>query len=72
MLMNRLPMQCCQLRCRAARYPSSAGSKPACALLAAQDVPSMDEKALKKALAHQPVSVAIEADQRAFQVCVAH
>lgn len=28
-----------------------------------QDVPPNDEKALEKAVAHQPVSVAIEADQ---------
>ncbi|KAI7845192.1 hypothetical protein COHA_001236 [Chlorella ohadii] len=35
-----------------------------------QDVPPNDEKALEKAVAHQPVSVAIEADQRAFQLYV--
>lgn len=32
-----------------------------------QDVPSRNEKALQAAVAQQPVSVAIEADQRAFQ-----
>ena len=35
-----------------------------------EDVPANDEKALKKAVAHQPVSVAIEADQKAFQLYV--
>ncbi|EFN60170.1 hypothetical protein CHLNCDRAFT_59551 [Chlorella variabilis] len=33
-----------------------------------QDVPPNDENALMKAVAHQPVSVAIEADQLAFQL----
>ncbi len=33
-----------------------------------EDVPTNDEEALKKAVAGQPVSVAIEADQRAFQL----
>ena len=33
-----------------------------------EDVPSYDEMALKKAVAHQPVSVAIEASGRAFQL----
>ena len=33
-----------------------------------EDVPEDDELALKKAVAHQPVSVAIEADHRAFQL----
>eukprot|EP00195_Chlamydomonas_chlamydogama_P009760 CAMPEP_0202901788 /NCGR_PEP_ID=MMETSP1392-20130828/14680_1 /ASSEMBLY_ACC=CAM_ASM_000868 /TAXON_ID=225041 /ORGANISM="Chlamydomonas chlamydogama, Strain SAG 11-48b" /LENGTH=479 /DNA_ID=CAMNT_0049588403 /DNA_START=184 /DNA_END=1623 /DNA_ORIENTATION=+ len=33
-----------------------------------EDVPENDEAALKKAVAHQPVSVAIEADQKAFQL----
>jgi KDEL-tailed cysteine endopeptidase len=33
-----------------------------------EDVPPNDEEALKAAVAHQPVSVAIEADQRAFQL----
>ena len=33
-----------------------------------EDVPEDDEIALKKAVAHQPVSVAIEADHRAFQL----
>lgn len=33
-----------------------------------EDVPSLDEKALKKAVARQPVSVAIEASGRAFQL----
>lgn len=32
-----------------------------------EDVPQNDEKALKKAVAHQPVSVAIEAGGRHFQ-----
>ncbi|CAL0312835.1 unnamed protein product [Lupinus luteus] len=32
-----------------------------------EDVPAYNEKALKKAVAHQPVSVAIEASGRAFQ-----
>ena len=35
-----------------------------------EDVPPYDEVALKKAVAKQPVSVAIEADQRAFQLYV--
>jgi hypothetical protein len=33
-----------------------------------EDVPQYDEVALKKAVSRQPVSVAIEADQRAFQL----
>ncbi len=33
-----------------------------------EDVPENDEVSLRKAVAHQPVSVAIEADQKAFQV----
>jgi hypothetical protein len=33
-----------------------------------EDVPENDEKSLKKALAFQPVSVAIEAGGRAFQL----
>lgn len=33
-----------------------------------EDVPENDEKALQKAVAHQPVSVAIEAGGRAFQL----
>lgn len=33
-----------------------------------EDVPENDEKSLKKAVAHQPVSVAIEAGGRAFQL----
>lgn len=33
-----------------------------------EDVPENDEKALKKAAAHQPISVAIEAGGRAFQL----
>ena len=33
-----------------------------------EDVPVNDEGALKVAVAHQPVSVAIEADQKAFQL----
>ncbi|KAF9621912.1 hypothetical protein IFM89_029132 [Coptis chinensis] len=33
-----------------------------------EDVPTNDEKALQKAVAHQPVSVAIEAGGRAFQL----
>ncbi|KAK7250998.1 hypothetical protein RIF29_33843 [Crotalaria pallida] len=33
-----------------------------------EDVPPYDEKALKNAVAHQPVSVAIEASGRAFQL----
>ena len=33
-----------------------------------EDVPPYDETALKKAVAHQPVSVAIEASGRAFQL----
>ena len=32
-----------------------------------QDVPSNDEQSLIKALAHQPVSVAIDASDRDFQ-----
>uniref|UniRef100_A0A7N0T3C3 Cysteine protease n=1 Tax=Kalanchoe fedtschenkoi TaxID=63787 RepID=A0A7N0T3C3_KALFE len=35
-----------------------------------EDVPENDESALKKAVAHQPVSVAIEAGGRAFQLYV--
>lgn len=35
-----------------------------------EDVPPNDERALMKAVANQPVSVAIEADQRAFQLYV--
>lgn len=33
-----------------------------------EDVPRDDEKSLKKAVAHQPVSVAIEASGREFQL----
>lgn len=33
-----------------------------------EDVPAFDERALKKAVAHQPVSVAIEAGGRDFQL----
>lgn len=33
-----------------------------------EDVPENDEQALMKAVAHQPVSVAIEAGGRAFQL----
>eukprot|EP00958_Prasinococcus_capsulatus_P014547 scaffold1535_cov382-Prasinococcus_capsulatus_cf.AAC.9 len=33
-----------------------------------EDVPAMDEEALMKAVANQPVSVAIEADQSGFQL----
>ncbi|KAL8097192.1 hypothetical protein AgCh_030344 [Apium graveolens] len=33
-----------------------------------EDVPQNDEKSLKQAVAHQPVSVAIEAGGRAFQL----
>lgn len=33
-----------------------------------EDVPPYNEKALKKAVAHQPVSVAIEASGREFQL----
>lgn len=33
-----------------------------------EDVPENDEKSLKKAAAHQPISVAIEAGGRAFQL----
>ena len=33
-----------------------------------EDVPENDEKSLKKALAHQPISVAIEAGGREFQL----
>lgn len=33
-----------------------------------EDVPQNDEKSLKKALANQPISVAIEAGGRAFQL----
>ncbi|CAL5369462.1 unnamed protein product [Camellia sinensis] len=35
-----------------------------------EDVPPYDDKALKKAVAHQPLSVAIEATGRAFQLYV--
>lgn len=33
-----------------------------------EDVPENDEKALKKAVSHQPISVAIEAGGREFQL----
>jgi hypothetical protein len=33
-----------------------------------EDVPENDEKSLQKAVAHQPVSVAIEAGGRQFQL----
>lgn len=33
-----------------------------------EDVPSNNENALKKAVAHQPISVAIEASGRALQL----
>lgn len=33
-------------------------------------MPVNDEKALKKAVAHQPVSVAIQANTRAFQLYI--
>lgn len=33
-----------------------------------EDVPEKDEEALLKAAAHQPVSVAIEADKKSFQL----
>lgn len=33
-----------------------------------EDVPKNDEKSLQKAVAHQPVSVAIEAGGREFQL----
>lgn len=33
-----------------------------------EDVPENDEKSLQKAVAHQPVSVAIEAGGREFQL----
>lgn len=33
-----------------------------------EDIPENDEVSLKKAAAHQPISVAIEADQKAFQL----
>lgn len=33
-----------------------------------EDVPENDEKALQKAVANQPVSVAIEGSSRAFQL----
>lgn len=33
-----------------------------------EDVPENSEASLKKALAHQPISVAIEAGGRAFQL----
>lgn len=35
-----------------------------------EDVPVNDEKALKKAAAHQPISVAIQANVRSFQLYV--
>jgi C1A family cysteine protease len=41
---------------------------PAGSVTGYYDVPSNDEKALMEAVAQQPVSVAIEADQRVFQV----
>lgn len=33
-----------------------------------EDVPPFDERSLKKAVAHQPVSVAIEASGKEFQL----
>jgi hypothetical protein len=33
-----------------------------------EDVPENDEKSLQTVVAHQPVSVAIEADDREFQL----
>jgi len=44
------------------------GCKPAATLTGYTDVPSMDEDALKSAVAIGPVSVAIEADKSAFQL----
>lgn len=57
-------------------YTSGAGTRGTCkkgcsaavTLAGFTDVPSGDEDELKKAVAQQPVSVAIEADQKAFQL----
>lgn len=47
---------------------TSAISPPKVKISGYEDVPSMDEGALMKAVANQPVSVAIEADQSGFQL----
>jgi len=68
--------------CSEADYPYSSGSgssgtckSPACSPVATltgfKDVPARDENALKEAIGNQPVSVAIEADKSAFQLCAA-
>ncbi|EXB54190.1 Germination-specific cysteine protease 1 [Morus notabilis] len=46
----------------------SLANKKAVTIDGYEDVPAYDEKALKKAVAHQPVSVAIEAGGRALQL----
>jgi C1A family cysteine protease len=64
--------------CSEADYPYTSGSgvtgtckktcTPAVTLTGHTDVPSQDEDALKAAVSKQPVSVAIEADKRVFQL----
>lgn len=49
---------------------SSAGGHRVVTIDGYEDVPPNDELALKKAVSRQPVSVAIEADQRSFQLYV--
>jgi len=46
---------------------TSLASQTAATISSFQDVPQSDENALQSAVAQQPVSVAIEADQQAFQ-----
>lgn len=47
---------------------SELNSRPVVTIDGYEDVPQYDEVALKKAVSRQPVSVAIEADQRSFQL----
>ncbi|XP_006659684.1 KDEL-tailed cysteine endopeptidase CEP1 [Oryza brachyantha] len=54
-------------RARQSSCKSSAASSPAVTIDGYEDVPANDESALKKAVANQPVSVAIEAGGSHFQ-----
>jgi KDEL-tailed cysteine endopeptidase len=47
---------------------SELNARPVVTIDGYEDVPQYDEVALKKAVSRQPVSVAIEADQRSFQL----